>query len=1475
MIRFNYLPLLVSMLFLSGYSYSQVATVQFPELNTSHIVADTNHNGGHYIIHETIISGDFDNDGDRDVVYSGDNGGDYMGYSENLGGGNFATPIYTSGGNRHFKYGVALDINHDGNLDVIGGETNSFSYRYGNGDGTFGPFVDMPESSDAFSIDTADINNDGFADIVFGYDESSWATADQVQIMTTSPGGFVLYASIDVPNTTGAPTNTFENIYTSCFGDYNQDGFLDIGFVRSNSFMDANVHEYWLCLNDGLGGFDPPTSVTMPNNADNPTQLMIMDYDEDGTNEFVVLEDYGLHSEDGLIEYFAYANHVRVVDFDDDGKKDFMVLNLSKHHNAATQYSWYQKSVYWMRNHGAGYYTKHEVMRIWCNFRCGVDYFDVDEDGDIDILTNPNQYSNITGPMAVYWHEHQLTEKYVASGNVWYDENQDKDFDVGEIGFPNRPILNDGVMESISASSGYFSFWTDTLNHTITTITPPGWYVYTDSLSYLLDYNGGFVVADSLNFGLYYDSLFSYVDLHDYGGNTIRCDTNSNLYMLAESYGTELASAQVAYTLDTLLDLNSLGFTPDSIVGQTIYWTIDSIWVNNYYQGYWIKIDAPGAQYAGQFVSNSYTAILYDQGGIPYDTIQETMSQMVRCSYDPNDKQVEPIDITATGNGYIEYGQDLTYLIRFQNTGNDTAYTVNIMDDLSELLDHSTLQVVSASDPYTVSMSSSGTVSFLFENIDLPDSTTDYDGSQGYIEFVIQHVPILDSNDYNYYITNHANIYFDNNEAVVTNSTLTRIYNCDSVKFYTNPSNLTEIYPGETITAYSYEPLIDTYSWQMNGIEIGTDSLLVWPSWADSAGTYNLTLTVSNEICTKTDTKPINMFPIDVMSINTTICSVDSIYLEGDYRNIAGVYYDTLANSWGYDSILVTNLALSSPPTMNLNEVVCGSFISPSGQLITSTGIYSDTVDFGSLCDSIYTIDLTVHPISSTDVITSCGAFTWIDGNIYTSDNFTATHMVTASTGCDSTISLNLIVNPVQAGTHTISSCDSVSWMNGTTYYADNNTDTYILAGANGCDSTVTLDLSINSSSTGTDNISACNSYIWLDGNTYTASNSSAQYIISNSVGCDSTITLDLIIQNPTSSIDVVNSCSSYTWIDGNTYSSNNSIATHTVAGSNGCDSTITLNLTINQPSLTVDNINSCGAYTWIDGNTYSSNNNTVTHTLTDVNGCDSVVQLNLTVNSPTSFTDVITSCGPYTWIDGNTYNSSNSIATHTLLSSLGCDSMITLNLTVNTPQSSTHTISSCDAYTWIDGNTYTSSNSSATMNLVSANGCDSIIILDLTIPVIDSTVSSINDIALSSNQSGATYQWVDCMNNMAYLNGETNQQFTAPYNGSFATIVTLNGCTATSECQIIDQVDLSQLPDTENILIFPNPNIGVFTLEHSYSNELELRLIDATGKTVLNKSITESKTSIDASHLASGMYVVELVSDSNVMYERLIIQNQ
>ncbi len=138
-------------------------------------------------------------------------------------------------------------------------------------------------------------------------------------------------------------------------------------------------------------------------------------------------------------------------------------------------------------------------------------------------------------------------------------------------------------------------------------------------------------------------------------------------------------------------------------------------------------------------------------------------------SYDPNDKQVSP----AFGpEGYVLPGEQLAYTVRFQNTGTDTAFTVRITDTLDLNLDINSFKMLGASHAYSVSIDDHREVTWTFNNILLADSNTNEPASHGYVRYTIDQVPGLV--DFTV-IENTAAIFFDFNEPVITNTTLTTI----------------------------------------------------------------------------------------------------------------------------------------------------------------------------------------------------------------------------------------------------------------------------------------------------------------------------------------------------------------------------------------------------------------------------------------------------------------------------------------------------------------------------------------------------------------------------------------------------------------------------------------------------------------------------------------------------------------------------
>ncbi|OUJ74111.1 DUF7619 domain-containing protein [Hymenobacter crusticola] len=181
----------------------------------------------------------------------------------------------------------------------------------------------------------------------------------------------------------------------------------------------------------------------------------------------------------------------------------------------------------------------------------------------------------------------------------------------------------------------------------------------------------------------------------------------------------------------------------------------------------------------------------------PYPEVAEDC-QPILDSYDPNDKQVVPQGVTA--QHYTPTTEALRYQIRFQNTGNDVAYRVAVVDTLAANLDLRTLQVGAVSHPYllTITGHQRPVLTFTFDNIMLPDSTHNLAGSHGFVQFSIKPKAALPARTR---IDNFADIFFDYNEPVRTDTTTNRIYDLPLNVVPAIALQYSEVLASPTITA--------------------------------------------------------------------------------------------------------------------------------------------------------------------------------------------------------------------------------------------------------------------------------------------------------------------------------------------------------------------------------------------------------------------------------------------------------------------------------------------------------------------------------------------------------------------------------------------------------------------------------------------------------------------------------------------------
>lgn len=308
-----------------------------------------------------------------------------------------------------------------------------------------------------------------------------------------------------------------------------------------------------------------------------------------------------------------------------------------------------------------------------------------------------------------------------------------------------------------------------------------------------------------------------------------------------------------------------------------------------------------------------------------------------------------------------------------------------------------------------------------------------------------------------------------------------------------------------------------------------------------------------------------------------------------------------------------------------------------------------------------------------------------------------------------------------------------------------------------------------------------------------------------------------------------------------------------------------------------IDPITACDSLTWTNGITYYTDNFTAKDTLTNAGGCDSIVTLDLALNysTPGTTTDIRTECDSLVWTNGVTYFTNNSTAKDTLVNTTGCDSIVILDLTLIPSSIGTDVITGCNNLTWIDGVTYTANNNIATFNIVAgaANGCDSLVSLDLTMNYTDTSTSVVSQ-TITSNETttGTSYRWLDCNNSNAVILSEIGISYIAPTNGSFAVEVTNGSCIDTSACVTIIGVGINNLL-LESISLYPNPTTNIITVDFgSHSEPLNYSVLSIEGKIIKQvQNIIKDKTTIDLSAENKGIYLLKIEIDSSTKFYKLV----
>jgi uncharacterized repeat protein (TIGR01451 family) len=345
--------------------------------------------------------------------------------------------------------------------------------------------------------------------------------------------------------------------------------------------------------------------------------------------------------------------------------------------------------------------------------------------------------------------------------------------------------------------------------------------------------------------------------------NAPRPGFNHDYLISVYNHGTESAEGNLTFSRANMGNVTVVNSNGGLSQGSTINWpvTIAPFEVITFS----ITLHSPstvalGTEYIAfanvQFTDNTITDIESSNN-------QFSITQTVIGSYDPNIKTVDRNMINYLD---VDVNESVTleYTIQFQNTGTASAVNVIVEDVIESDLNLSTFHLLYASHPVQVSFDDNKLI-FTFENINLPDSTSNEPESHGFVLFRIKSQPNIPIESI---IENSAAIYFDFNEPIITNSASTSFYEC--------PDNIDIVGPTELcISSLGEYALADStytdYTWLIDGLFLSNETIV--QVIFDQIGTHSVALLAESNLCIASQVVDLNV--VENPTLSLTVGSLD------------------------------------------------------------------------------------------------------------------------------------------------------------------------------------------------------------------------------------------------------------------------------------------------------------------------------------------------------------------------------------------------------------------------------------------------------------------------------------------------------------------------------------------------------------------------------------------------------------------------